>query len=282
MREFTHALEIRPGEGGEDAAAFAAQFTRALTARIARSGLPTRIVTTDGRTHQVLLDDRGANALRHFAGTHRVQRILTSDRHGRRHTSTATVAIVDTTTAPVELDDDDLEVQFTRGTGPGGQHRNKVATAARLRHRPTGIVVTRTSGRSQSANLPEARADLQARLVARASGSAARCRNAARRAQVAGGDRPAKTFTAFGPHLAALPPCGECGDLTTGCLGGGACSRADLASRAAWAPFHVDLDADEDEEPEVVERRARRHATSSMGSCRMSCGCWFQGVVEGL
>src|SRR5207249_4782152 len=65
------------------------------------------------------------------------------------------------------------------------------------------------------------------------------------------------TYQAFGPRLAALPPCGECGDLTNGCLGGGACTKADLATRAAWAPFEVDFDAGEQEDPEVVERRAR-------------------------
>src|SRR6266704_3990782 len=65
------------------------------------------------------------------------------------------------------------------------------------------------------------------------------------------------TYQAFGPRLAALPPCGECGDLTVGCLGGGTCTKADLASDAAWAPFHVDLDVDEREDPELVERRAR-------------------------
>jgi tetratricopeptide (TPR) repeat protein len=70
-------------------------------------------------------------------------------------------------------------------------------------------------------------------------------------------DELIEVYRAFGPRLAMLPPCGQCGDLTTSCLGGGACSRADLASRAAWAPFHVDLDADEDEDPAVVERRAR-------------------------
>jgi tetratricopeptide (TPR) repeat protein len=65
------------------------------------------------------------------------------------------------------------------------------------------------------------------------------------------------TYQAFGSRLAALPPCGECGDLTTGCLGGGACTRANLAASAAWAPFEVDFDAGEKEDPELVERRAR-------------------------
>jgi DNA polymerase III epsilon subunit-like protein len=64
-------------------------------------------------------------------------------------------------------------------------------------------------------------------------------------------------YQAFGPRLAALPPCGECGDLTHGCLGGHACLKADLASSAAWAPFHVDFDAGEQENPQLVERRAR-------------------------
>lgn len=64
-------------------------------------------------------------------------------------------------------------------------------------------------------------------------------------------------YQEFGPRLAALPPCGKCGDLSSGCLGGGVCVRADLASRAAWAPFHVDFDTDEGENPELVEGRAR-------------------------
>jgi DNA polymerase III epsilon subunit-like protein len=70
-------------------------------------------------------------------------------------------------------------------------------------------------------------------------------------------DELIEIYRAFGPRLAALPPCGECGDLATGCLGGGACTRADLASSAAWAPFHVDLDSDQPEDPRLVERRAR-------------------------
>jgi tetratricopeptide (TPR) repeat protein len=70
-------------------------------------------------------------------------------------------------------------------------------------------------------------------------------------------DELIETYRAFGPRLAALPPCGECGNLAHGCLGGGACRRADLAASAAWAPFEVDFDSDESEDPAVVERRAR-------------------------
>jgi DNA polymerase III epsilon subunit-like protein len=70
-------------------------------------------------------------------------------------------------------------------------------------------------------------------------------------------DKLIEAYQAFGPRLAALPPCGECGGLTSGCLGGGACTKADLASAAAWAPFRVDFDAGENEDPATVERRTR-------------------------
>jgi DNA polymerase III epsilon subunit family exonuclease len=70
-------------------------------------------------------------------------------------------------------------------------------------------------------------------------------------------DELIEAYQTFGPRLAALPPCGECGGLTIGCLGGGACMKADLASPAAWATFHIDFDAGENEDPAIVERRAR-------------------------
>ena len=65
------------------------------------------------------------------------------------------------------------------------------------------------------------------------------------------------TYQTFGPRLAALPPCGECGGLTIGCLGGGACMKADLASATAWAIFRVDFESGAGEDPEIVEKRAR-------------------------
>jgi hypothetical protein len=87
-------------------------------------------------------------------------------------------------------------------------------------------------------------------------------------------DELISAYQAFGPRLAALPPCGECGDLKSGCLGGSACMRADLASRAAWAPFHLDLDAGEDENPELVEGRARaKQSTPEATSHGPLTGC---------
>ncbi len=65
------------------------------------------------------------------------------------------------------------------------------------------------------------------------------------------------TYQTFGPRLAALPPCGECGGLATGCLGGGACKKADLASAAAWAAIRAAFQTGADEDPEIIERRAR-------------------------
>ena len=70
-------------------------------------------------------------------------------------------------------------------------------------------------------------------------------------------DKLIEAYQTFGPRLAALPPCGECGGLATGCLGGGACKKADLASAAAWAAIRAAFQTGADEDPEIIERRAR-------------------------
>jgi hypothetical protein len=102
-------------------------------------------------------------------------------------------------------------------------------------------------------------------------------------------DELIEAYRAFGPRLAALPPCGQCGDLTAGCLSGGACSRADLASGAAWAPFHVDLDADENEDPKIQRRSSVEPEQSSPCSQQsgtlhpmfVSAPSWVGGLSRG-
>jgi DNA polymerase-3 subunit epsilon len=76
-------------------------------------------------------------------------------------------------------------------------------------------------------------------------------------------DKLIAAYQTFGPRLAVLPPCGVCGNLTMGCIGGDACMKAELASAAAWAAFHVDFDAGENEDPQIVERRARARARTA-------------------
>ena len=190
-------IEIRAGEGGQDAAQFADELAAAFTAYATRHHWAVRPVRHPDNKTIVLAVDGDRHALAQMAGTHRVQRVPANDKHGRRHTSTATVAVLDDPAgAPsVDLADRDVRTDFFRGSGPGGQHRNKVSTAVRLTHLPTGIVVTRTSGRSQSANLADARADLIARLEAGEVTASAERRGQARRTQITSVDRPAKAFT---------------------------------------------------------------------------------------
>jgi len=194
----TLVVEIRPGEGGDDAVAFATDLAHAFAAHARREGRTAAIGNDLGRTITVTVTGSrlarlGLDAL---SGTHRIQRIPRNDRAGRRHTSTATVAVLDAAapTAAV-LSWDDIDVDVYSGSGPGGQHRNKSEQCARLAHRPTGLVVVATAERSQRQNIKAAFAELQRRLALAADGTAAADRNDRRRTQIATGERPTKQWT---------------------------------------------------------------------------------------
>jgi peptide chain release factor 1 len=190
-------VEIRPGEGGADALAFAADLADTVKAWAARHGWPV-VIRTAARGRTVVLALAGVPVAQAawLAGTHRLQHQPRNDRRGRRHTSTATIAVLPerTTADTPPAREEDVRVETMRGRGRGGQRKNKVETAVRLHHLPTGIVVTRTSGRSQAANLASAREDLEQRLRARAERESKRHADASRRAQVRS-ERAAKTFT---------------------------------------------------------------------------------------
>ena len=132
----------------------------------------------------------------HEGGGHRFQRVPPTEKNGRRQSSTITVAILrEPTEAEVHLDDRDLEWKATRGSGAGGQARNKVSSAIQLTHKPSGIMVRVESERSQTQNKQVALALLRARLLDQKTCALDSARNQTRRAQVGVGARGDKRRT---------------------------------------------------------------------------------------
>lgn len=141
----------------------------------------------------------GRNAkelFRHEPGGHRWQRVPPTEKRGRTQSSTVTVAVLEEPKAhEVRIDPRDVEETFTRGSGKGGQHRNKTDTCVVLKHLPTGIQVRVDGGRSQHVNRETALGVLRARLREAGTERASKNRNARRRRQVGSGMRSDKVRT---------------------------------------------------------------------------------------
>lgn len=166
-------LEVRSGTGGDEASLFAADLARMYQKYAASRGW--KFVALDSsdtpiggyRTFAAEVSGEGVyDALKQESGVHRVQRVPKTERSGRIHTSTASVAVLPEVEAKdVEVKESDLDVTFSRAGGPGGQNVNKVETAVRIVHKPTGIVVACRVERSQYANRERAMAILRAKLI---------------------------------------------------------------------------------------------------------------------
>lgn len=154
-----------------------------------RRKIDARLVE-EGRT--LIADFSDTTFLQPFVGTHRVQRIPKGS--ARRHTSTATVAILEEIESDFELDEADLAERFTRGTGNGGQNKNVHDNCVVLKHIPTSIEV-RVDSRSQWENRQQARREMARRLSEAAQEAAGAAQNHVRRSQIAGTERAAKGFT---------------------------------------------------------------------------------------
>jgi len=193
-------VEIRAGTGGEEAALFAADLFRMYARYAAVKGWDVEVLSRTesgiGGFKEIILEVHGRGAfsrLKYERGVHRVQRVPVTEASGRIHTSTATVAVLpEAEEVEVDITPDDLRVDIFHSGGAGGQNVNKVATAVRLTHLPTGMVVTCQDERSQLKNRTKAMAVLRARLLAQERDRQAEEMTQARRAQVGTGERAEK------------------------------------------------------------------------------------------
>lgn len=196
-------LEIRAGAGGEEAALFAAVLCRMYAGYCARKRLKIEAVdvssTELGGVKEAVYQVSGKGAyklLKYESGVHRVQRVPETETQGRIHTSTATVAVLpEAEDVEVEINDKDVRIDIFHSGGAGGQNVNKVASAVRLKHFPTGIVVTCQDERSQLKNKERAFQVLRSRLYDLYRGKAGREREESRRSLVGSGDRSERIRT---------------------------------------------------------------------------------------
>ena len=165
-------MEIRAGVGGEEAALFAKDLFKMYVAYAESKGWKTELLdshpTDIGGLKEIIFSISGGNVykyLKYESGVHRVQRVPETEASGRIHTSTATVAVLpEAEDVEVDINPDDLRIDVFHASGHGGQNVQKVSTAIRLFHKPTGITVTCQDERSQLQNKTKAMRILRARL----------------------------------------------------------------------------------------------------------------------
>ena len=196
-------IEIRAGAGGDEAGLFAADLFRMYSRYAQSKGWQVDIINFNesgiGGFKEITFEIKGKGAfsrLKYERGVHRVQRVPTTESSGRIHTSTATVAVLpEADEVEVSINPDDLRIDIFHSGGAGGQNVNKVATAVRITHLPTGIVTICQDERSQLKNKTKAMSVLRARLLDIKQLQQEAEISQERRSQVGTGDRSEKIRT---------------------------------------------------------------------------------------
>ena len=193
-------MEIRAGAGGAEAGIFAADLYRAYSRYAVNQGWKVEVMDSNptevGGFNKIVFEVQGKGVfsrMKFESGVHRVQRVPNTETQGRIHTSTATLPVVDE--VEVKIDPNELRIDIFHAGGHGGQNVNKVATAVRIVHEPSGLTVVCQDERSQHKNKQRAMTMLRSRLFQAEQMRHAAEISEARRSQVGGADRSEKIRT---------------------------------------------------------------------------------------
>jgi len=196
-------MEIRAGAGGDEAGLFASELFRMYSRYAENHGFKISLYTSNrnevGGVKEIVAQVKGKNvfgALKFESGVHRVQRIPETEKNGRIHTSTATVAVLpEAEETDIEIKNEDIRIDTFRSSGPGGQHVNTTDSAIRITHLPTGVVVSCQDEKSQHKNKLKALSVLRSRLLQAKREEDQRKQSQIRSSQIGTGDRSEKIRT---------------------------------------------------------------------------------------